>query len=673
MAESSTHRILDASNHRIFETSKYRNLETSINQNTSMRKTLLVLASLGFTLLHAQTSPLLTGTVLGSSPSYDYSTNRSSTTANTPDCAFDGDLSTFYASYSRSNTWVGLDLGTPHVITGVGWSPRNDSQGQRRVRLAVFEGANREDFLDAVPLYMPSEDGTIGEMSYADVSVSRSFRYVRYVGPNDARCNVAEVAFYGDPASGEDSDAAEQLYKPTNLPLVVIHVEGGKDPVDKINDLRMKTTIISADGTEIVSDSGSVRLRGNASMGFPKKPYRIKFDKKRHVLDSPAKAKKWTLINNYGDKTLMRNYLAFDLSRRVEMPFTPFCVPVDVMVNGEYKGCYQLCDQVEVGKGRVEIDEMEATDIEGEALTGGYFIEIDAYAYDEAVYFYSNRSNPVTVKSPDEDVIQTVQLNYLKSYFNTMEASLFKTNFSDPEEGYRQYLDVESFLKHFIVGEFAGNTDTYWSTYMYKPRNDEQFHVGPVWDFDLAYDNDNRTYPINNLTDYIYATKGSYAGQMRSFVNRIIKSDAGAKQQLEAMWAELRNSDKFCEDSLIQVVDDMALWLDESQQLNFKRWNIMNTKVHQNPKIWGSYEKEVENVRSYIRKRIAWFDKKLHYDPAGIHDLVADDTQSAEPLRVYTLNGNLLGTFVSVDDARQQLASGLYIVSQGSYREKVTW
>ena len=72
MAESSTHRILDASNHRIFETSKYRNLETSINQNTSMRKTLLVLASLGFTLLHAQTSPLLTGTVLGSSPYSDY-------------------------------------------------------------------------------------------------------------------------------------------------------------------------------------------------------------------------------------------------------------------------------------------------------------------------------------------------------------------------------------------------------------------------------------------------------------------------------------------------------------------------------------------------------------------------------------------------------------------------
>ena len=59
---------------------------------------------------------------------------------------------------------------------------------------------------------------------------------------------------------------------------------------------------------------------------------------------APAKEKKWTLINNYGDKTLMRNILAFEVSRRVGLGYTPFCHPVDVIVNGEYRGCYQLCD-----------------------------------------------------------------------------------------------------------------------------------------------------------------------------------------------------------------------------------------------------------------------------------------------------------------------------------------
>lgn len=637
-----------------------------------MRSAIIALTLCAFGSLAAQTSPKLTGTILGSLPSFDYKTNRQSTTVNTPDCAFDGDLSTFYASNARSNTWVGLDLGAPHVITGVGWSPRNDSQGPKRVRLAVFEGANREDFLDAVPLYMPDQEGTIGEMSYADVSVSRAFRYVRYMGPNDCRCNVAEVEFYGEPAS-DVASGAEQLYRPTNLPLVVIHVQDAVEPYDKEHDWRMQTTIIPADGGEIVTDSGTVRLRGNASMGFPKKPYRIKFDKKRHVLGSPAKAKKWTLINNYGDKTLMRNILAFDLSRRVGLPFTPFCTPVDLMVNGEYKGCYQLCDQVEVGKNRVDIDEMDATCVEGEELTGGYFIEVDAYAYNETSYFYSSRNNPVTIKSPDEDVILPVQYNYIKDYFNQMETALYKSNFKDPEEGYRKYLDVESFLKHFIVGEFSGNTDTYWSTYMYKPRGDNQFHVGPVWDFDLAYDNDNRTYPINNLTDYIYATRGSAAGNMKNFVNRIIKNDPSAREQLEQMWANLRMSGKFSEDSLLAIVDETAAQLDASQRLNFMRWNIMNSYVHQNPKIWGSYDKEVQNVRNYVTKRIQWFDKKLNFDPASIRDLTQDDESSSCPVKIYALNGALVGTFQTADEARRATDHGVYLLVAGSKHQKVSW
>ena len=112
----------------------------------------------------------------------------------------------------------------------------------------------------------------------------------------------------------------------------------------------------------LLSEPGTIRERGNYSRNFPKKPYRIKFDSKQHVLDAPAKAKKWTLINNYGDKTLMRNMLAFEISRQLGMPYTPYSKAVDVLLNGEYKGCYQLCDQVEVNKKRVAIDELTPRD-----------------------------------------------------------------------------------------------------------------------------------------------------------------------------------------------------------------------------------------------------------------------------------------------------------------------
>ena len=95
------------------------------------------------------------------------------------------------------------------------------------------------------------------------------------------------------------------------------------------------------------------------------------------IVESPAKAKKWTLINNYGDKTLIRNNVAYEVSRRVGMPFTPWCRCVDVILNGEYRGNYQLTDQLTVDAHRVNIEEMMPEDCEGEALTGGYLVELD--------------------------------------------------------------------------------------------------------------------------------------------------------------------------------------------------------------------------------------------------------------------------------------------------------
>ena len=220
---------------------------------------------------------LLHGTVIGTAESVDYSTGQPSTTVNTAANAFDGDLSSYFASYERSRTWVGLDLGTPHVITRIGWSPRNDGLGPRRMLLALFEGANSPDFMDAIPLYIIDREGTIGEMSHADVNVSRGFRYVRYVGPADARCNVAELEFYGHEGQGDDS----HFYQLTNLPTVSFRTADGVEPYDKVNDIVSSFTLIYAEGTMIQEETGTSRLRGNASMAHPKKPYRIKFDASR--------------------------------------------------------------------------------------------------------------------------------------------------------------------------------------------------------------------------------------------------------------------------------------------------------------------------------------------------------------------------------------------------------
>lgn len=599
----------------------------------------------------------LTGTIIGTTLSVDYTnTSAPSTTVNTRENAFDGDLTTFFASWDRSFSWVGLDLGTPHVITCVAWSPRNDGQGPKRVNLGVFEGANREDFMDAVPIYIINENGVIGQLSSADVNCSRGFRYVRYVGPSDARCNIAEVEFYGHEGEGDDSN----LFMIGGLPTVSIHTEGNVEPYDKITDIPSIISIIGDKGNNIIAQTGGTRERGNYSRTFPKRPYRIKFDSKQNVLDAPAKAKKWTLINNYGDKTLMRNLIAFHLSSVLEMPYTPYGTAVNVIMNGEYKGCYQLCDQIEVNKNRVNITEMKPTDNEGEALTGGYLIEVDAYAEDEISWFTSSNGTRVTIKSPDEDEITTEQSNYIRNFYSNME------------NNWRTYLDTNTFLRHFLVGELSGNTDTYWSVYMYKQRGEDKLYVGPVWDFDIAFENDNRTYPINNHTQWVYQY-GSVEGYMRTLTTNII-NDNTTKAQLIDIWDEARHNG-IDEESLLAFIDNMSEQLQESQKLNFTRWNIINQYVHQNPRVYGSYQGEVNNVKNYLKERITWIDNKLGYtfvprepepDPnINTDGISAHHVNWKAPYNVYSMSGQCVGNDLNV------LSSGVYVVRQGKTARKI--
>lgn len=621
----------------------------------------------------------LTGTPIGTSRGLQYE-NGTRVVYDIQRLAFDGDLNTYFATDQRSYAWVGLDLGTPHVITRVGWSPRNDGVGPRRVRTAVIQGANSPDFLDALPIYIIREDGIIGRMSYGDVDCSRGFRYVRFVSTGDARCNIAELEFYGVEGEGDDS----HIPSLTNLPTVVVNTVDAQEPYDKTHEITANILILDGDSVN-VSAPGTIRERGNGSRQFPKKPWRLKFDKKQTLLDAPAKAKKWTLINNYGDKTLMRNMLAFEMARRMQMRYVSYCRPVDVVLNGEYKGCYQLCDQQEVNPGRLDITEMDSTDTSGNELTGGYFFEIDAYANEEPAgsWFNSRRGIPITVKSPDDGGTPE-QFNYLRSYFNKLEELLYSSDFMNPLSGYRSILDIESFLQHFIVGELTGNTDTYWSTFMYKERNDPTIYTGPVWDFDLGFDNDWRIYPVNSNSSYLFNHgSASAAGGMKSFVSRIIFSDPRTADDISRLWSLARNDRDLTADAMIGYADSLAVELDESQQLNFKRWPILSTPVHMNPHALGSYSAEVNAVKSYLRQRFAKLDALMGYDPnlsaLNTVEIGSDFPEFTIADNRITLSGGA-GFTVAGPDGRlifsgsgttPRLPRGLYILTSGPHTRKL--
>ncbi len=626
----------------------------------------------------------LTGTPIGTAAGYSYEEAR--VVWNIQGNAFDGDLDTYFATDARSYTWVGLDLGTPHVIDRVGWAPRSDySVGPNRVRLGVIQGANQEDFLDAVPLYIIREAGIIGTMSYGEVECSKGFRYVRFVSTGDARCNIGELEFYGTAGEGTD----DYLFQITNLPTVCVNTVNAEEPYDKEHDITANIIII-ADHQAYVDKPGTIRERGNASRVFPKKPWRLKFDKKQRVLpDAPAQAKKWTLINNYGDKTLMRNLIAFEIANRLGMAYVPYGRAVDVVLNGEYKGCYQLCDQVEVNKNRVNITEMETTDTDGEALTGGYLVEVDAYATEEpeGEWFETSRLQiPVTIKSPDDGGTPE-QYAYIRSYFDKLENMIWSPNISTPgDNDYRNIFDIDSFLRHMLVGELSGNTDTYWSTYMYKDRGSDVIYTGPVWDFDIAFDNDGRTYPIHDRVGsrcFLYASGlASAANNMNYLVNCVLHNDRRTKSDLKTIWSLARNERGLTYEDLASFIDEKAEEMNESQKLNFLRWPIMNEWVHQNPTISGSYAGEVNRVKSYLADRFGDLDELIGYDPS-LTGIKAAEAVETLPLRIqngvvsmgdgrsfeiYGVDGRRLHSGSSASCA---LPAGVYIVRSGAMATKV--
>jgi hypothetical protein len=202
---------------------------------------------------------------------------------------------------------------------------------------------------------------------------------------------------------------------------------------------------------------------------------------------------------------------------------------------------------------------------------------------------------------------------------------------------------------------------------MYKQRDNDTIYTGPAWDFDLAFENDNRTYPVCSKNDYIYRSGGSCVGNMKYFVDRIAVYSAVGRARLQQLWAELRQQSLDSE-QLVACLDSLEQQLQQSQQLNFLRWPIMREYVHQNPRIWGSYTAEVQNVRRYIRDRMAWMDRKLGYAPSSDIDGLQNDHADIDYSQTYTIHA-LSGTCCGHDIS--QLPPGLYIIRQGKKAAKV--
>lgn len=348
-----------------------------------------------------------------------------------------------------------------------------------------------------------------------------------------------------------------------------------------------------------------IRGRGNSTWGFPKKPYKFKLDKKAPLLGM-ATEKSWVLLANYGDISLMRNELAFTVSRMLELAFTPSAKYVEVILNDDTLGNYQLVLPIDVSGHQVDVEEQTEGAMALPEISGGYMVEVDGYAGGEDQHFYTPRqqSHPpigVTIHYP-EDNVSTEQHDYIKNYFITFENSLFSADFTDQNKGYKQYFDIDSYVNYYLVNEILGNPDMYWSTRMFKHRNNPLLYSGPVWDFDLACNDDLR---IGDATQKLMR---DYAYNRDIWADRLME-DPTLRKAVSARWNVIKSQINTLPDLVSKLEKQLAL----SQQRNLKRWpELLKNKIHLNPFIPSSYEDEIEHLKTYLQSRLPWLDAQFN-------------------------------------------------------------
>ena len=387
----------------------------------------------------------------------------------------------------------------------------------------------------------------------------------------------------------------------TNLPCFYITTDNGAPVVSKDDCLNGKLTVAGG-----AADSGlyngdiQIKGRGNSTWNFPKKPYKIKLASKYNLLGMPAKAKTWVLLANYADKTLLRNALAFEVSKFLGFAFTPAYRMADVVLNGDYVGTYTITDQVEQGTNRVDVEDQDNTTTTLPVISGGYLIETGGTPAGDNPHYTTTKGMNMSIKYPDDpDDINAQQKDYIVNYVQQYENSLFASNFTDPTNGYRRFVDMKSLVDWYLLNELCANSDCYWSTYMYKHRDDSALYTGPMWDYDIAFNNDNR------LGDETYKYMRDWAHDPKVWITRLFQDD-GFYQSVKSRWLQLKKAGLL--NRMQTVTDSLSQVLNQSQKLNFQRWPILNVQVYLELAARGSYRNEVKFLKKFVNTHAAWLN-----------------------------------------------------------------
>ncbi len=367
----------------------------------------------------------------------------------------------------------------------------------------------------------------------------------------------------------------------SSLPKVFIETAGGKEIPSKWEDWLSgsSVTVYNPDWTVDYSGPTGIRGRGNSTWGYPKKPYALKLDSKAKILGMP-KHKRWVLLANWMDRTLLRNCVSFNLAERTDLAYTPRGQFVEVFINGSHKGNYFLCEHIKVDENRVNIDELDEDETDG-----GYIMELDSY-FDETYKFRSERRGlPYMFKDPDE--VTPEQFEFIQSFVNNLEASLYDdARFATGE--YKDYIDVDSFIDWWMVMELTGIWEPNHpkSCYMHKDKGGK-LTAGPVWDFDWE----------------TYMSTTWWRIKETLYYDRLFQ-DESFKTRVKERWNMFRDDFAALPDFIRSEAEKIA----GSEAINHKMWPITMV-VNQDEHL--SFEQAVDRMISSYEAKLKWMEKEI--------------------------------------------------------------
>jgi len=414
----------------------------------------------------------------------------------------------------------------------------------------------------------------------------------------------------------------------SNLPIIVINTNGQiiQDENRIVVDMGIIDNSVNGINRNQLSDPFnsyegkiSIEVRGESSQMFPKKSYSIETQDaagnnlNAALLGMPAE-NDWVLYAPYSDKTMMRNVLAFKVGRDLG-DYAPRTRFAELVINDDYVGVYVLMERIKQDKNRVNVAKLLPQDITGDELTGGYLLRVDKLDGNDYPGWRATPTpqlageNDITFQYYDpkgEDLVNA-QHTYIRNYMRSVQNSLTSATFTNEETGYRNYFDVMSTLNFMIVNEIGKNIDGYvFSTYLYKDKDSDggKLHMGPLWDFNLAFGN------VDYLDNAQFAPGWMWTDQYRMYWFRRMVQDPLFISNLRCRWQELRGS--FLTNAYFaNAIDSMATVLQESQQRNFERWPIIGTYVWPNQFVGRQYSEEIGFIKRWILDRLIWMDTNL--------------------------------------------------------------